>query len=469
MEKHQFSFSEDDIPMMEYANIFLGNSIWMKAGKGFEEATFEITVRDIPKNWGYLIMYGLDRFLTYVQNFGFSKEDVELLKKMNLITEEQTEYYRNFKFHGSVWSIEEGVPFFAGEPILRITGPMAEVNLMTALALNAFSYPIRVLTKAARVKVASKDKLFSPAAAVVRAQGFEQVIIGQKAAYLTGPINPIQPNFYKSKEFENAKFNFQPNINHATIKSFDNEREAIKLALKEILPRFTMLQIMVDTYNMKEGLKTLMQEMKGLPQKELEKIYVPIDSGDVLKTAKYMRKELDKHKFNTVKIVAFSNLEEYKIKKLVDTNTPIDYYICVTEVTNVSDAPSLEMVFKMSEVRYPNGKIEYKAKLTKGKESFPGRKQIFRNYDEKGLMKGDIIGLETEKLGEALLVKFISNGERLIAREDLFATKDRFLKNFKQIPKNYKNIYCKDKFPVEASKELKKLLKIVKKKHLKKH
>jgi nicotinate phosphoribosyltransferase len=452
---------------MEYANIFLSNIMWMKSGKGFEEATFEITVRDLPKNWGYLEMYGLDRFLTYIQNFRFSESDIALLERMKLLTPNQRDYYKNFKFHGDVWSIEEGVPFFAGEPIIRITGPLAEVNLMTALALNAFSYPIRVLTKSARVRSVVKGNLVSPAAAVVRAQGFEQVIIGQKAAYMTGNINPIQPNFYKCKEFEKHNFCFQPNINHATIKSYDSEREAINIALKEILPLSTMLQIMVDTYNMKNGLKILMEEMKGLPKTELAKIYVPIDSGDVLDTAKYMRKELDKNNFKMVKIVAFSNLEEYKIKALVDANAPIDYYICVTEVTNVSDAPVLEIVFKMSEIRYPNGKVQYKAKLAKGKESYPGRKQIFRTYDKKGQMIKDIIGREEENLGEAMLVKFISKGERIIPRETLFNTKERFLKNFEKIPAKYKNIYCKNKFPVELSKELKKLVSEVKKHHLK--
>ncbi len=467
METHQFSFSEDDIPMMEYANIFLGNIMWMKAGKGMEEATFDLVVRDLPKNWGYLIMYGLDRFLTHIKNFKFSEEDIVLLRKMNLVDKEQEELYRNFKFDGDVWSIEEGVPFFAKEPIIRISGQLWQVNLMTALALNAFSYPMRVITKGSRVRTASNGKRVSPAVAVVRGQGFEQVIIGQKAAFITGDASPIQPNFYKrTKEADKGNYFFQPNINHATIKSFNTEREAYKIAIKEVVPKTQMVTIMVDTYNMKKGLKTLIEEMKHLTRKEQEKIRIPIDSGDIIKSAKYMRKELDKNGLKHVNITAFSNLQEYKIKKLEDKKAPIDYYICVTEVTNITDAPALELVFKISEIIYPNGKVEYKAKLTKGKESYPGRKQIFRIYNSNGKMKKDIIGLETEKLGEAMLKQFIKKGERIIQRESIFETKKRFFKNFPKLQEDSKSIYSKQKYPVEESKEIKEIIKKLKKHHL---
>jgi nicotinate phosphoribosyltransferase len=468
MQPHQFSFSEEDIPMMEYANIFLGNIIWMKNGKGFEEATFDLVVRDLPKNWGYLVMYGLDRFLTHIQDFRFSEEDLYYLKKLHLVDEETYELYKNFKFSGDVWAIEEGTPFFAGEPIVRITGPLWQVSLFTALALNSFSYPIRVLTKGSRVRIAANNKPFSPGVAVVRGQGFEQVVIGQKAGFISGRTPPIQPNFYKrTKEIElEGGLIPQPNINHSIIKSFPTEKEAMRVAIREILPKVKSMTIMVDTYDMKKGLATLIKEMKQLSEKEQGEIYIPIDSGDVLKTAKYMRKELNKHKMTHVKITGFSNLQEYKIKELEDKKAPIDFYICVTEVTNITDAPALELVFKIAQITHPNGKVEYKAKLTKGKESYPGRKQIFRKYDAGGIMIKDTIGLENEKLGEPILKQFIKNGERIIPRENIHQTKERFLKNLEALPSESKQIYSKQKYPIEISPEIRKIIKELRKKHL---
>jgi nicotinate phosphoribosyltransferase len=469
MEKHQFSYNEEDISMMEYANIFLGNIIWMKSEKGFEESTFDLVVREQPKNWGYFIMYGLDRFITYIQNFKFSEEDIKLLKKMHLITDEQEEIYKNFKFEGDVWALEEGTPFFAKEPIVRITGPTWQVNLLTALALNAFSYPIRVITKASRVKTAANGKRVSPAVAIVRGQGFEQVIIGQKAAVIAGNFNPIQPNFYKlTKEADTGEYGFQPNINHATIKSYPTEREAMRHAIKEVLPHANTITIMVDTYDLKKGLKTLIEEMKNLTKEEQSKIYAPIDSGDTYQTAKYIRKELDKHKLQHVKITAYGNLEEYKITDLEKRKAPIDVYVCVTEVTNVTDAPALELVFKISEMKTPDGRVHYKAKLTKGKESLPGRKQIFRVFDKKGIMQKDIIGIETENFGQPMLKQFIKKGERIIPREGILETRKRFLEVFETLPKETKNIYSKQKYKAEYSPKIKEILKELTKEHIRK-
>jgi nicotinate phosphoribosyltransferase len=259
---------------------------------------------------------------------------------------------------------------------------------------------------------------------------------------------------------------FQPNINHATIKSYSNEREAFKVALRDILPNSVMLQIMVDTYDMKNGLKTLIEEIKKLPKREQAKMKIPIDSGDLLETGRYIRQELNKNGLKHMGIVAYSNLDEYKIKKLEAQGSPIECYICITEIVNVSDAPVLEQVFKMSELRYPDGRIEHKAKLAKGKESYPGRKQIFRKYDKSGKMIRDIIGLEYEKLGEPLLKQYIKDGKRIITREDIKDTRVRLQKQLEKIPSVLKRTYAKNKFPVELSNNLKKLYNKVRKEHL---
>lgn len=92
MEKHYFSFSEDDLFLMEYSNIFASNRILMNSNKGNEETTYDLVVRDIPKNWGYYSMFGLDRFLKYVKNLKFKDEDIKMLKKMNLIDEKHENY-----------------------------------------------------------------------------------------------------------------------------------------------------------------------------------------------------------------------------------------------------------------------------------------------------------------------------------------------------------------------------------------
>jgi nicotinate phosphoribosyltransferase len=462
--KHQFSFDEKNIALIEYANIYLGNRLWLDNKMGLEETTFELTVREMPKNWGYFLFFGLDRFLELVKNFRFGKEEIKVLRDMHLIEKRHEKFYKNFKFNGDIWSIEEGTPFFEGQPIIRVTGTMIEANLMTALILNSFSYPVRNLTKITRLNNASGKKNFSSAGSV-RAQGMEQILINLLSCHIGGSQPSIQPISYFS-EPNIPRNTFQANINHATIKSFPNERDAIKFAIQKVLPSQASLQIMVDTYNVKTGLKILIEETKKISKKEQSKISVPIDSGDVYQTAKYMRKELDKNNLQHIKICAFCNLDEYKISALEKKKAPIDFYIGVTEVINVTDAPRFEAVYKMSEVIYPNGKREYKAKLAKGKKSYPGRKQIFRQYNNKGIMKKDVIALETEKIdGEKLLKQFVKNGNRIKKQEDINKTKRRVEESLSRLPKYTKEIHTNKKYPVEVSKKIKEIIRELKKKH----
>jgi nicotinate phosphoribosyltransferase len=466
MDKHQFSFNEDHLALMEYASMYIGNKIWLENGKGNEETTFELTIRDQPKNWGFFLFYGLDRFLAYIKSFRFSEEEIKLLKKMKLIDDAHEEYYKNFRFSGDVWSIEDGTPFFAGEPILRITGTMLETNLMTALVLNAFSYPVRILTKINRERIAVGKKTFTSGGSV-RMPGFEQIIIGQAANILAGSKPGIQPIAYTiNEELGEGPFSFSPNITHATIKSFDSEREAFRYTLQKIVPIYPKVNVMIDTYNTRQGIKKFIEEAKKVPQETIKQMMVTVDSGDLVKDTKYVRKELDKHKMNYIGITACSNLDEYRIKALEDKGAPIDYYVGVSEIMNISDAPILEAVYKMSEVRYPDGRIEYKAKLAEGKESYPSRKQIFRVFDKKGVMRKDIIGREEEKLGEPMLKLQMKNGERVTKPEDLFVLKKRIEDNLDKMPKSMKEIYAKHNYPVVLSPKLKRLYIEVAKKHL---
>ena len=464
MSINPFEYNEDDIPLMEYGNIFAANTLWLRSGKDNQIATFEMTIRDLPKNWGYFLMFGLDRYLHHVKNFHFSEENLNILEKLGYIGEKEKEYYSKLRFTGEIWAIPDGTAFFPNEPIIRITAPLIEANLLTALTLNVFSYPIRALTKVSRGKIASLDKRFA-AGAAIRAQGLEQVPIILDAGYIAYGGDAIQPIFQKKHPELINENNSMPNINHAVIKSFDSEREVFQLALKECLPTLPSISFMVDTYNLKKGLATLIEEIKKVDKNYYKKISVVVDSGDVLKTAQYIRKTLNANLLNEVKITAMSNLDEYKIDELEKNNSPINTYIAVTEVTNITDAPKLEMVYKMTQIVKKNGEVSYKAKLAKGKESYPGKKQIFRVKNKEGKMLKDIIGLEDENLGERLLQLVMKNGE-ILSKEDIHSKRALAKKSLDSLSNEIKKTYSTKKAPVEISPKLAKLFKETKKKHL---
>lgn len=470
MQKNNFwEITEADIPLIEYTNIFFGNLVWMERGIDKDVATYDLVVREIPETWSFYIFDGIERAIHTLLNYRFDEESIVSMKAMNLINSIESEnFYRNFAFSGDVWMMKAGTIFFPGEPIVRITAPIAEANMLTAFLLNVFGYPIRLLTKTVRFTLATGNaKVLATCAGVVRLPGFEQSIYVQRVAkMLNHPI--VAPFFYrKFPEYLKDKKKIVMGVNHAVIKSFTTERDAYEFTLKNMGDKVDLALIMIDTYDLKQGLDIFISVLKDTPTPvDPQKFMITIDSGDLFEFSHYVRKTLDSHGLNKIGIQAFSNLDEYRVKKLVDAGAPIDYYVAATEIVNISDNPRFEAVYKMSELRKPDGSIEQKAKLTKGKESYPGRKQVFRVYED-GLMKEDIIGLEEEHLGVPLLYQFIHAGKLSISIPTLEESAEHLKNELSALPTKYKNVAVQKKYPVCLSNKLSEVLKEVTEYHLK--
>lgn len=453
----------DEIPLVEYNNIFVSNLVWINREVANDIATFDLVVRELPKFWGYYVFNGLDRFVELLLNFKFNKEAVSILKKIGLTDSNNSKtFYKNFKFSGDVWALSDGTIFYPGEPIVRITAPLAEANSLTAFVLNAFCYPIRIITKSLRIKIAGGNTLYF-GGPLVRLPGFEQAIFTQQAAFLLD--SPIaSPFFYKKFKQYKPSGKIVANINHAIIKSFTEEREAYRYVLDELLDKANFFYVMIDTYDLKKGLDIFIEEIKKTKPFDRCKIMITIDSGDLKKQAHYVRKTLNKNNLNKIRIQAMSNLDEYSIDQMVKEKTPIDCFISATSVANITDNPKLEVVYKLTELKRLNGKIEYKVKLAEGKISYPGKKQIFRKYKNKKMIK-DIIGLENENLGTELLHKIIESGKLKTKMPTLEEIKKHFKNEIKSLPDEYKKIKCLNVYPVEKSKKLISLFEKSKKLH----
>lgn len=453
-----------DFPLLEYNNIFVANLVWINRGIDEDMATFDLVVRELPANWGYYVFDGLDRFVDLLLNYHFDKEAIALLKKMKLIDSRKAEnFYKNFKFSGDVWAMKDGTIFFPGEPIVRITAPLLEANLLTALLLNVFSYPIRYLTKNLRVKFACADTIFYTGS-LARLPGLEHGYYTLRDAYLLGSQNG-SPLLYRKHADLVPPNKITANINHAVIKSFPTERDAFRYVLDVLIDKANFFFVMVDTYELKKGIDIFIEEIKKTPDFDRTKLMITVDSGDVQAQARYIRKKLDKNGLREIRIQAMSNLDEYSIAKMVGQKTPIDCYITATALINVTDNPKLEVVYKLAELRSKEGKIEQKAKLTKGKESYPGRKQVFRIF-KKGKIFKDIIGLEDEKLGVPLLNKIIERGKLLSKMPKLDEIRENIKNEIETLPEELKAVQCKIKFKPGVSKELIKILNDVKKSNL---
>ncbi len=460
-----YDVSVDDLSLMEYNHIFVANLVWINKGADKDIATFDLVVRDLPENWNFYVFDGSERLINLLMNFRYDDESIEILKSMNLIDSLETEkYYRNFKFSGDLWAMKDGTIFFPGEPIVRITAPLPMANVLTAFMLNILSYPIRILTKNIRVKIASRDTLYF-SGALVRMSSFDHGMWSMRSAHLLGSII-ASPIFYKKIKEIAPPTKITANINHALIKSFPSERQAYRHVLDNMLNRANFLYVMVDTYDLKIGLDILIEEIKKTPNFEPNKLMITIDSGDIQSLAFYVRERLDREGLSGVKIQAMSNLDEYSIEKMLKQHTPVDCFICATSVVNIIDCPKLEAVYKMAELKHPDGTIEYKAKLTKGKESYPGIKQVFRILKE-GMMTEDIIGVEDENLGVPLLYQFMKNGELTKKPENIQGVKEYLSVQLGMLPDELRDLYgSKNPYKVSASPKILSIVEDLKKEHI---
>lgn len=180
---------------------------------------------------------------------------------------------------------------------------------------------------------------------------------------------------------------------------------------------------------------------------------------DLYERSVWAREQLDEAGFQDVKIMVASNLNEWRIRELVDKKAPCDSFMAITELTTSSDAPSLEVVYKMAQIEH-KGVIRQTMKLSPEKKSLPGRKQVYRVM-EKGKMKKDIIGLEGENVkGKELLIPVIRNGKLVYKLPKLSEIKDYVAGQIKQLPEKLKKLAVQTPpYQIEISPGLKKLTK----------
>src|SRR3989344_4984929 len=440
-------FTEEDLHIFELQQIFTACSVWHDKGMNKQIATFDLFVREFPKNRNFLLFGGTEEIIENIKKWNYSEKEVNNLLEFGIISENFARYLRNFKFTGDIHALPEGSIFFPNEPVVRIVAPLLEGNLLTMFLLNAATSNTIFLSKVIRSVIAAKNRAVITGAAM-RAHSFESAFKYGRASYIAGALgaNTI-PSFVA--KYNLPKLTTSVKAYHAVIKSFASEIEAMR-ETANLFPN--MMDFMVDTYDFKIGVENAIKVALELKEDGNSIKGITIDSGDLCERAFTARKMLNDAGLKDVEITLASNLDEYKIDSLIKQNVPANKFILVTEAITVADDPRLEIVYKLSEVRYKD-RIIPKAKLTEGKQSLPGRKQVFRKY-ENGKMIKDIIGLEDEKLGEPLLIKMIDEGEIIYDLPSLDQIKKYVENQIKTLPENLKSITEKQDYNVEISNKI---------------
>ena len=406
-------------------------------------AVFDLFIRKYPKNRNYLIFAGLEQAIYYLQNARFTEKTINFLRQKevfkNIDSSFFDDYLPNFKFKLDVWAMKEGNFFFPQEPIMRVQGPMFHAQLAETYLLNTINYQTIVASKASRIKTVAQDKVLlefgtrrshSPLAGVYAA----------RASYVAG-FNGTS-NVVADLELD---INSSGTMAHSFVQRFDDEKESFDLYYK-IYGKSSIL--LIDTYDTEKAAKTACKygnNIKG----------VRIDSGDLIEHAKKVRKILDDNGCKEVIIVASSDLNEYKIKQIIDTNAPIDAFGVGTELATSRDDPTIAGVYKLIEY---NGRP--KIKISEEKLTYPGKKQIYRIYNERGIFKEDILMLEDDEVppnSEALLIPIMEKGNLISKIPQLMEIQQYYLKNMKKLPSEYKTLDEKHVFKLKISKKLREL------------
>jgi len=434
------------------------SSILLAEGMQNLVVTCDLLIRDFPPHRNFLMAGGLERVIDFLENIKYSDKLIKHLLKNKLVSPQFTKYLKDFSFSGDVHALPEGTVHFPGEPMIRVTAPIIESNLITDQLIALVNIDTLLLSKLARVKLAAGEKMKCNVG-FVRAQGIDAGWRATRNSRFFDDMGHCHVSSSLKLGIESGAGVL--NANHAFIKSFPTELEALRAAVRSFPDTIAP---MVDTYEVKQGIRnaiTIADELKKYG-KHLPNIV--IDSGDFLALSKYARRELDKAGHQDTEITIAGNLDEYKISKLIKAGIPADRCLMVTEVVTSADAPKLEVVYKMAEIK-DESSTRYTAKLSSGKVSLPGKKQVFRQF-KNGKIKKDTIGLDDEKHGQPLLVPIFKKGQLVYKIPTIEKQRQYTRQQLAQLPANLKDIFKEYKSPVVVSKKIQALLEKVRSQHV---
>ncbi|GAA6618904.1 nicotinate phosphoribosyltransferase [Scytonema sp. NUACC26] len=423
LENQELTFSSLDYSLL--TDLYQLTMAACYTGEGVEQrrASFELFVRRLPKNFGYLIAMGLAQALEYLENFRFSASQIEALQATGIFTHAPTRFWSILgeeRFTGDVWAVPEGTAVFAHEPLLRVEAPLWQAQLVETYLLNTLNYQSLIATRAARLRdVASENatllefgtrRAFSPQASLWAAR-----------AALAGGLDATS-NVLAALQLGQKPSGTMAHSLVMALSAMEGNEEQAFTAFHRYFPGAPLL---IDTYDSIAAARRLAEKVNA---GEMELSGVRIDSGDLASLSKQMRSLLP-----GVSIFASGDLDEWEIAKLKAAGAEIDGYGLGTRLVTGS---SVNGVYKLVEI---DGIPVMKQSTGKG--TYPGRKQILRTF-KRGKAIADKLGLVTENYLEAqpLLELFMKEGQRVRSLESIAQIRQRTTAAVASLPEEARQI-----------------------------
>ena len=449
---------------------------YFKNGIHDRESVFHLSFRENPFNGGYAISCGLASLIDFLQNFHFQVSDLEYLKSLEssngkpLFSKDFLEFLNDMKFSCDLWAVPEGRLVFAGEPLLRIKGPLFQCQLLETIILNIINFQTLIATKANRICFAAQED------AVLefgfrRAQGIDAALMASRASYIGGCA--ATSNVLAGKIFG---IPVRGTHSHSWVMVFEDELESFESYAKALPDNCVFL---VDTFDTLSGVRNAIKVGKKLRLMGCDLAGIRLDSGDLSQLSKQARAMLDLEGFKSSKIIASNDLDEYSIRDLKTQGAPIAVWGVGTRLVTGNDQPTLGGVYKLSAIRDENGIWHNRLKISEQliKSSNPGILQIRRFYDTEGRAIADMIydiqaplDSEVELISpsnecslmrlnsntnyENLLIEIIREGRTVYECPEIDLIRETVKEEFAKINFKVRSFESQEDFPVGLEKKL---------------
>ena len=371
-------------------------------------ASFELFVRELPATRGYLVAAGLEQAISYLETWRCTPDEIAYLRTVPALHGADPGFFDDYlprlRFTGDVWAMPEGTPVFAGEPILRVTAPLGEAQLVETALLATVLFQTAVASKAARVTEAAGTRPVIEFGGR-RAHGMEAAMYAARAACLAG---------CRATSNVDAGYRYGVTVSgtmaHSWVMAHSDELTAFSRYLAVHGAQSTLL---IDTYDSIDAARLIVGS-------GLRPGGVRLDSGDLVDLSRDVRGILDAGGLTDTQILVSGDLDEHKVAALVSSGAPIDGFGVGTALSTSSDAPSLSGVYKLVEIERADTMTPV-MKLSVGKRTCPAAKQVWRVFDstdsrDSGRAVRDVVGLAGEAGpadGAPLLTCVVRGGRRV--------------------------------------------------------
>jgi nicotinate phosphoribosyltransferase len=414
-------------------------------------AVFEFFVRKLPPSRGFLVAAGLEQVVEFLERARFTEAELAWLEGSGRFNPDLLDDLARWRFTGDVHAMPEGSVFFPDEPILRITAPLPQAQLLESRIINLLHFESLIASKAARIVLAAPGKTLVDFG-LRRAHGAEAGLLAARASYLAGFAGSATT--LAEPRFGVPIFG---TMAHSFIQAHDDEESAF-LNFARSRPKHTTL--LIDTYDTEEGARKVVRLVPKLKEIGVEVRAVRLDSGDLAAHARRVRAILDRAGLQHVSIFASGGLDERLLQRHVAEDVPIDGYGVGTSLTTSQDAPALDCAYKLQEYAGVA-----KRKRSEGKATWPGRKQVWRRY-ANGTMAGDVLTLEDDPEPataglEPQILPVMQGGRRIRPLPGLAEARERAATQLQRLPEPLRRLEPDASYPVVVSEMLQDLARAV--------